>query len=110
MARQATQTGERGEVLLPGAARRAERLHEEIVRRPVMFIDELAVKLETSTRTIMRGIRAGTFFIPELPKVDHRHRWSREVVYLAIGTATRSSHAETVRRSFTLRKHGSQAK
>lgn len=56
---------------------------------PVVLIDELARILKTSTRNLQRQLRAGTFFIPELPKVDRRHRWSRVVVaqYIAEGHA-----------------------
>ena len=52
----------------------------------VLFIDDVAGILRTSTRTIKRQLRAGTFFIPQLPRVDHRRRWSRQVVREAIAT------------------------
>lgn len=54
--------------------------------KPVVLIDELADLLETSVRTLRRQLRAGTFFIPEIPKIDHRHRWSRVVVLECIAT------------------------
>lgn len=87
---------ERGQVDGARAARLPQTLQEEIRRQPVMFIAELADKLGTSTRTILRQLRAGTFFIPEAPKVDHRHRWSRERVYLAIADTTLDSHRRSL--------------
>jgi hypothetical protein len=77
---------------------------EDVRRRPVMFINELADLLETSTRTIRRQLRAGTFFIPETGKVDHRHRWSRERVYTAIAEITSASHRRSVATSAGKRK------
>lgn len=46
----------------------------------VLFIDALAKRLGMSARTIARRLRAGTFQIPELPRLDHRRRWSSVVV------------------------------
>lgn len=47
---------------------------------PVVLIDELAGMLKTSVRTLQRQIRAGALRIPEMERLDHRHRWSRAVV------------------------------
>lgn len=58
----------------------------------VLLIDDVARILKTSRRTIERQLRAGTFFIPELPKVDYRHRWSRRRVMQAIGETTAAGH------------------
>lgn len=76
------------------SSRIADSLREEICRRPVVFIDELATLLGTSDRTIRRQLRMGSFFIPEAPKVDHRHRWSRARVYAAIAEETVVSHRQ----------------
>jgi hypothetical protein len=46
----------------------------------VLFIDDLAALLRTSRDTIERRIRAGSFPYPEIPRIDHRRRWSRRVV------------------------------
>lgn len=73
-------------------------LDDEIRRRPVVFIAELAVLLDTSTRTILRQLRTGTFFIPEMPAVDRRHRWSREVVYRVIADQSAGGHRLNVLR------------
>jgi hypothetical protein len=91
-----SQVVDRTEVGPTREARLPQTLQEEIRRRPVMFIAELADKLGCSTRTILRQLRAGTFFIPESPKVDHRHRWSRERVYLAIADTTLESHRRSL--------------
>ena len=49
-----------------------------------VLVGELAELLGTSTRTIQRQLRAGTFFIAPLPQIDYHLRWSRERVYRAI--------------------------
>jgi predicted DNA-binding transcriptional regulator AlpA len=54
--------------------------------RDVLFIDELAAQLGMSVRTIHRRLRAGAFPIPCLPRLDHRHRWSKQVVETWIST------------------------
>lgn len=71
---------------------------------PVLFIDDMAKLLGTSVRTIQRQIRAGTFFIPELPKVDHKHRWSRVRVLQAIADETQTTHAARVTRDAGARR------
>ncbi len=43
----------------------------------VLLLTELAVVLRTSTRTIKRHLRAGTFPIPMLPGIDKRVRFAR---------------------------------
>ena len=43
----------------------------------VLVLNELAIVLRTSTRTIKRRLRAGTFPIPTLPSIDKRHRFAR---------------------------------
>jgi hypothetical protein len=108
---------ERDGVPAPGAAvataeapRVPEALQQEICRRPVVFIDELATLLGTSRRSIQRQLRAGTFFIPEAPKVDHRHRWSRARVYLAIADTTFETHRRSLLGPRDVRKPGSAAK
>lgn len=77
-------------------ARLPQALQEDISRRPCVFIRELARLLETSVRTIRRQLQAGTFFIPQMPKIDQRYRWSRARVYLAIETTTFESHRRIV--------------
>jgi len=82
-----------------------EAIAKEVRRRPVIFIVELAELLETSVRTIRRQLRAGTFFIPTMPKIDQRYRWSRERVYRAIAEATKDSHkAEFLQRETARRR------
>lgn len=76
------QRGAGDEVVEPALAGATQELSD-----PVVLIDELAQILKTSPRTIYRQLRADTFFIPELPKVDHRHRWSRVVVLRTIAEA-----------------------
>jgi hypothetical protein len=51
-------------------ARTAQPVDDDVV----LFIDDLARILKTSTRTIRKQLRAGTFFIPEMPKIDHLPR------------------------------------
>jgi hypothetical protein len=46
----------------------------------VLFIEDVACVLRTSRSTIERRRRSGSFPIPELPNIDGRPRWSREVV------------------------------
>ena len=43
----------------------------------VLLLTELAVVLRTSTRTIKRHLRAGTFPIPTLPGIDKRVRFAK---------------------------------
>jgi hypothetical protein len=76
--------------------RLSQAQQELIARRPFVFIHELADLLETSERTIERQLRAGTFFIPEAPKVDRRRRWSRERIYRAIADTTLDSHRRSL--------------
>lgn len=87
-----------------------EPIAEEVRRRPVVFIAELSLKLETSVRTIRRQLRANTFFIPLLPKIDSRYRWSRAAMYRAIAEMTRESHAQSLLGPRAVRKPGSAAK
>lgn len=47
---------------------------------PVLFIDELAALLKTSTRTLRKLLAANRCPIPPLPAIDKRHRWSRAAV------------------------------
>lgn len=96
MARHPAQLDDRGEVGGPAAPRLPQSLADRIAQDPIVFIDELADLLGTSRRTIERQLRAGTFFIPEAPKVDYRHRWSRARVYAAIESTTLLSHRQTV--------------
>lgn len=77
-------------------ARLPEALAEEIRRRPIVFIVELASMLDTSVRTVRRQLRAGTFFIPTLPNVDKRYRWSRERVFRALADTTVDSHRRSL--------------
>lgn len=95
------QRAEREDVATPGAPvdpTTAPRVSEQTAD-PVVLIDELARLLHTSTRTIDRQLRAGTFFIEEMPRVDHRHRWSRQRVLEAIASDTRASHAARLLRA-----------
>ncbi len=46
----------------------------------VLFIDDLARALRTSTRTIRRRLRAGAELPPQMRKVDNRHRWLQKTV------------------------------
>jgi hypothetical protein len=88
----------RAAVLPAAAAGVADPIAQRVAEHPVVFIDELATLLEdASVRTIRRQLRAGTFFIPTLPKVDRKHRWSRARVYAAIAETTVESHRQTVR-------------
>lgn len=57
------------------SARASDREHED-----VLFLADLAKWVRMSTRTLARRLRAGTFPIPELPRLDHRRRWSNAVV------------------------------
>lgn len=91
-------------------ARLPEAIAEEVRRRPVMFIAEVAEKLETSVRSIRRQLRAGTFFIPRLATVDKRYRWSRARFYLATQDTTFESHRRSVLGPREVRKPGSLAK
>jgi predicted site-specific integrase-resolvase len=43
----------------------------------VLFLTDVAAVLRTSTRTIKRHLRAGTFPIPSLPGIDKRVRFAR---------------------------------
>ena len=64
--------------------------HELVQPEPhvdVLFIEQLAERLGMSVRTINRRLRAGAFPIPELPRLDHRRRWSPAVVQHWIDTA-----------------------
>ena len=83
------QRGERPDVGAPSAAVASSSAPGVAQQReqPVVFIDELAELLGTSTRTIRRQLRARTFFIPEMVRVDKRHRWSRVVVLDVIATS-----------------------
>lgn len=63
----------------------------------VLFIDELAQILGTSVRTIQKQLRAGTFPIPELPRIDRKHRWSRERVHAELPALTQASRLALVR-------------
>jgi hypothetical protein len=90
------QIAERPMVAETELARLPEALAEEVRRKPVVFIGELAELLETSERTIRRQLRAGTFFIPEAPKVDQRHRWSRARVHLTILDTTFETHRRSL--------------
>jgi hypothetical protein len=90
------QVVEREVVPTPELTRLPEALADDVRRKPIVFIAELAMLLETSERTILRQLRAGTFFIQETPKVDHRHRWSRARVYLAIFDSTIASHRKSL--------------
>jgi hypothetical protein len=62
----------------------------------VLLIDDLARLLKTSVRTIKRQLRAGTFFVPEMPNVDYRHRWSRTRVMKAIAETTLADHRAAI--------------
>lgn len=55
----------------------------------VLYLEDVAARLRTSVRTIKRMLRAGTFPIPSLPRIDRRHRWSLSAVlhFLAEGSA-----------------------
>lgn len=88
----------------------AQALALEVIRAPFVFIDELAEKLDTTVRTIQKQIRAGTFFLDELPHVDRKHRWSRASLYRQIEITTLRSHREKVVRDFRIRKAGVAAK
>lgn len=46
----------------------------------VLFIADLARILRVSRDTIDRRLKAGSFPIPELPRIDSRHRWSVDAV------------------------------
>lgn len=82
-----------GDASAPGLTQAQQ---QAIAANPIVLIDELATLLGTSVRTLERQLRAGTFFIPELPKIDHRHRWSRQRVYLAIAETTLESHRRSL--------------
>jgi len=43
----------------------------------VLLLPEIAAVLRTSTRTIKRHLRAGTFPIPSLPGIDKRLRFAK---------------------------------
>ena len=64
----------------------------------VLFIDDVARLLGTSTRTIHRSLRARTFAIPVRPSVDRKPRWSRAAVlaFLEGAAATDSSRRRRV--------------
>jgi hypothetical protein len=62
----------------------------------VLLIGDMAKLLRTSVRTIKRQLRAGTFFIPELPTVDYRHRWSRARFDRAMAEDTKAGHAAQI--------------
>lgn len=53
----------------------------------ILFIDDVAQRLRMSVRTIKRRLRTRAFPIPELPRLDHRRRWSRITVENWIATA-----------------------
>ena len=55
----------------------------------ILFIDEVAAFLRVSRSTIERRRRDGTFPIGELPSLDSRPRWSRQVVERFLSSATR---------------------
>jgi hypothetical protein len=93
----------------PGA-RLPEAIAEEVRRHPVVLVGELAELLGTSTRTIQRQLRAGTFFIAPLPQIDYHLRWSRERVYRAIADTTFESHRRSLLGPRDVRKPGSAAK
>jgi excisionase family DNA binding protein len=59
-------------------ARRVEASVDE--RGPVLTIDELAKELKISRRTIEKRLRAGTWPINEIERLDKKHRWSRSAV------------------------------
>jgi len=54
----------------------------------VLLLPDLARVLRTSTRTIKRGLRAGTFPIQPLRGIDSRLRWSRKDVDMFLGVAS----------------------
>jgi hypothetical protein len=74
---------------------------------PVLLIRDLAAVLKTSTRTIMRKCKAGTF--PLLPMssrsepmgIDHKYRWTRRDVeqFLDGGFHSFDKRAVRLRRS-----------
>ena len=51
----------------------------------VLFLEDLVKLLRVSRATIERRRKANAFPIPELPALDNRPRWSKQVVerYLA---------------------------
>jgi hypothetical protein len=49
---------------------------EALLRRPTLFIEELAAVLRCSRDTIERRLRNRTFPIKPLPHIDVRRRWS----------------------------------
>lgn len=55
----------------------------------VLLLDEVAEVLRTSTRTIKRHLRAGTFPIPRLLGIDKRLRFAKTDVARFVGDGRR---------------------
>lgn len=51
--------------------------HDHTSERDVLFLEDIARGLGTSTRTIQRRLRAGTFPLRQLRGIDKRPRFSR---------------------------------
>jgi hypothetical protein len=67
----------------------------------VLLIEDMARLLHTSTRTIGRRLRSGSFPFPELPAIDTRHRWSRVVVERILASGLGQSEPSRPIRSVT---------
>lgn len=111
MARHPAQPIERSAVGLAEPSDLRQGVDQRVADDPIVLIEELATLIKgSSVRTIRRQMRAGTFFIPELPKVDRKHRWSRARVYAAIADTTLETHRQTVLGPRMVGKHGRPAK
>lgn len=68
----------------------------------VCFIDDVCTALRLSRRTAERLLRHGAFPIPELPRLDRKHRWSGAAVQQFLEAGANPSihlirHARSVR-------------
>lgn len=66
----------------------------------VYFAEDICRVLGLSRRTLDRLLRHGAFPIPQLPRLDRRHRWSAAKVeaFLQEEQGQLSRHGRTVRR------------
>ena len=64
----------------------------------VCTIQDLARILKTSTRTIARQRKAGTFPIKELPELDRKPRWGRRDVEAFAARETQPAMTLALRR------------
>lgn len=69
----------------------------------VCFVEDVCQALRLSRRTFERLLRHGAFPVPELPRLDRRHRWSGAAITAFIETGAnqlvtgRLSHRRTLR-------------